>query len=433
MNMKIGFVSLGCSKNLVDSENIMGYLRDQGHTITPDPAEAEVLFVNTCGFIQSAKEESLNTILEMAEYKSQNCKKLIVTGCLAQRYLTDLQKELPEVDRFITIDEYDHIAEILEEELNGVTKPCEHTRLLSTKPWFAYLRIADGCDNRCAYCAIPLIRHDYRSVPMEELLKEAEYLAKQGVKELNLIAQDTSRYGIDLYGKHRLLDLLTELNRIEGFHWIRVLYLYPDEISDELVVGMSELNKVVPYFDIPIQYGNDRMLKLMNRRGTIAEIKHTIGLIRSTFAHSVIRTTMIVGFPTETAKDFQDLLDFVEEMRFDRMGAFTYSLEEDTPSYDMRPRVSRKVMDRRMGQLMELQQKIAQQNSEALVDEVLEVLIESHDGLTEQYRGRSIYSAPDGIDGIVKFKPLKKHNPGEFVKVKIRKASMHDLIGVETE
>lgn len=431
--MKIGFISLGCSKNLVDSEKVMGLLKENGYEFTSNPEEADYIFINTCGFINSAKEESINTILEMAQYKEDNCKKLFVLGCLSQRYREDLIEELPEVDRFITIDEYPNLPAILEAELDHSFVSCRHERLLSSQPWMAYLKIAEGCSNRCAYCAIPLIRHDYQSYDFEHIIEEAKHLASLGVKELNVIAQDTTRYGIEKYGKRRLLELLQELDKIEGFHWIRVLYMYPDEIDDELVVGMKELKHVLPYFDIPVQYGNDRMLQLMNRRGTIDEIKHTIDLIRKTFDRSVLRTTMIVGFPTETQADFNDLLDFVKEVKWDRLGAFTYSLEEDTTSYDMKPRVSEKTMQRRLRILMETQEEIAQANAEQLVGETLEVLVESVDGLTHMYRGRSMYSAPDGIDGMVMFKSDKQYNLGDFVQVKIMKAKIHDLIGVAVE
>lgn len=428
--MKVGFISLGCSKNLVDSERVMGLLKHNGFEFTNHPQDADYLFVNTCGFINSAKEESINTILEMAEYKQDKCKKLFVLGCLSQRYRDDLIEQLPEVDRFITIDEYPQLEAILQEEMDVPFVGCKMPRMLTSQPWMAYLKIAEGCSNRCSYCAIPLIRHDYVSYDFEAIIEEAKMLSAKGVKELNIIAQDTTRYGIEKYGKRRLLELLQELDKIDGFHWIRVLYMYPDEIDDELVVGMKQLKKVLPYFDIPVQYGNDRMLQLMNRRGTIEEIKHTINLIRSTFEHSVLRTTMIVGFPKETQADFNDLMEFVKEVKWDRLGAFTYSLEEDTASYDMKPRVSEKTMQRRLRILMEEQEKIAQENAEKLVGQTLEVLVESVDGLTHMYRGRSMYSAPDGIDGLVLFKSETPLQLGEFVNVKIMKAKVHDLIGV---
>ncbi len=429
--MKIGFISLGCCKNLVDSEQIMGLLKASGHQIIPDAKQAEAIIINTCGFITSAKEEAINTILEMAEYKEHNCKKLIVTGCLPQRYKEELIKEIPEVDRFISIDEYSHIGEILSEVLQEKVKSVygKEDRVLSSYPWMAYLKIADGCDNRCSYCAIPLIRGPYRSVEMMDLIKQAELLAKRGVKELILIAQDTTRYGTDNYGKRRLLDLLKELNKIKGFHWIRVLYMYPDEIDDELVMGMKDLEKVLPYFDIPVQHGNDKMLTLMNRRGSKESILRTISLIREHYEMPVLRTTMIVGFPHETEEDFNELLEFVKETKWDRLGAFTYSLEEGTKGYDMDEQIDEEVKEKRLEILMTLQEKIAQENSEKLIGQTLEVLVEKHDSLTHQYKGRSIFSAPDGVDGEVIFNSKESISCGSFVMVKITAAISHDLIG----
>ena len=428
--MNIGFVSLGCSKNLVDSENIMGLIKAQGYSIVSDPSKADYLFVNTCGFINSAKEESISTILEMAQYKEDRCKKLFVLGCLAQRYKEQLVSELPEVDRFITIDEYPHLPTILRREMNKEFISCDYKRVISTKPWTAYLKIAEGCSNRCSFCAIPLIRHDYRSFDFDEIIAESKFLQSVGVKEVNVIAQDTTRYGIELYGRSRLLDILEELNKMD-FQWIRVLYMYPDEITEELIVGMSKLNKVLPYFDIPVQYGNDRMLKLMNRRGSIEHIKDMISLIKKVYDKPTLRTTMIVGFPQETEEDFNDLIEFVKDVRWDRLGAFTYSIEEDTKAYDMEPKVEEDMAQSRLKILMDVQEKIAHENSMNLVGEVMEVLIESVDGLTNMYRGRSRFSAPDGVDGIVTFKSNNSYKLGEFVKVKIIDANNHDLIAQE--
>jgi len=428
--MNIGFVSLGCSKNLVDSENIMGLIKAQGYSIVSDPSIADYLFVNTCGFINSAKEESISTILEMAQYKEDRCKKLFVLGCLAQRYKEQLVSELPEVDRFITIDEYPHLPTILRREMNKEFISCDYKRVISTKPWTAYLKIAEGCSNRCSFCAIPLIRHDYRSFDFDEIIAEAHFLQTVGVKEVNIIAQDTTRYGIELYGKSRLLDILEELNKMD-FKWIRVLYMYPDEITEDLIIGMSKLDRVLPYFDIPVQYGNDRMLKLMNRRGSIEHIKDMISLIKRVYDKPTLRTTMIVGFPQETEEDFNDLIEFVKDVRWDRLGAFAYSIEEDTKAYDMEPKVSEDVAQSRLKTLMDIQEKIAHENSMNLVGEVMEVLIESVDGLTNMYRGRSRFSAPDGIDGIVSFKSNNAYKLGEFVKVRIIDANNHDLIAQE--
>ncbi len=429
--MKIGFISLGCCKNLVDSEQMMGLLKASGHQIVSDPKIAEAIIINTCGFITSAKEEAINTILEMAEYKELNCRKLIVTGCLPQRYKKELIEEIPEVDRFISIDEYPHLGEILSEILGEKINHVygKEDRVLSSYPWMAYLKIADGCDNRCSYCAIPLIRGGYRSVCMEELVDQAKLLAQRGVKELVLIAQDTTRYGTDNYGKRRLLDLLKEINQIEGLHWIRILYMYPDEIDDELVVEMKKLDKVLPYFDIPVQHGNDKMLTLMNRRGSKESILRTISLIREHYEMPVLRTTMIVGFPHETEEDFNEMLEFVKDVKWDRLGAFTYSLEEGTKGYEMDEQIDEEVKEERLQILMSLQEKIAQQNSEKLIEKTLEVLVEKHDSLTHQYKGRSIFSAPDGVDGEVIFHSRENIACGSFVQVKIKSAISHDLIG----
>ena len=432
-HMKIGVVSLGCCKNLVDSERIMGLLTGSGHEIVSDVHQAEAIIVNTCGFIESAKEEAINTILEMAEYKQEHCRKLIVCGCLAQRYKTELAQAIPEVDCYITLREYPQMSRILSQVLEQPVagEYGKNTRLVSTKPWTAYLKIAEGCDNRCSYCAIPGIRGGYVSFPMEDLIAEATTLAKQGVKELVVIAQDTSRYGTDLYGRRRIWDLLRELNNIDGLHWIRVLYLYPDEIDDEFVTGIRDLDKVIPYFDIPVQHGSDKMLQLMNRRGSIESILRTVRLIRQTYSMPVLRTTMIVGFPQESEEDFQKMLDFVREVRWDRLGAFTYSREEQTPAYTMEGQISQEIMDRRLQQRMCVQNEIAQKNSEALVGQTLEVLIENQDGLTGMFHGRGIHSAPDGIDGVIKFRACRPHEMGTFTMVRITRARHNDLIGEE--
>ena len=429
--MKVGMISLGCCKNLVDSEKIMGLFVSGGCTIVADANDADVLVVNTCGFIEPAKEEAINTILEMAEYKEENCKCLIVTGCLAKRYKEALIDEMPEVDAFIGVDEYDRLPEILH-DLLGLNFPQSYgkcDRLLSTKPWMAYLRIADGCDNRCTYCAIPLIRGGYRSVPMENLIEEAKWLAAKGVKELVLIAQDTTRYGLDLYGKRRLPDLLKALNEIEGFHWIRVLYTYPDELDDELIEGMRHLSKVLPYFDIPIQHGDNVMLKAMNRRGTIESIQKTIDKIKALYPMPVFRTTMIVGFPGETEEMFENMLRFVEKVRWDRLGAFTYSHEEDTLSYDMPGEPEEEIKQERYERLMALQQSISDEKANELVGQTLEVLVEKQDGLSKRYYGRSVHSAPDGIDGSIIFSSSQPIQFGTFVHVKITSAKDYDCYG----
>lgn len=431
--MKIGFVSLGCSKNLVDSEKIMGMLKEGAHEMVSDPSLAEVIIINTCGFINPAKEEAINTIFKMAEYKKQNCKKLIVVGCLAQRYKDTLEAEIPEIDAVISIKEYPHIHEILGQLLDGhdLVSYAKAERLVSSKPWTAYLKIAEGCSNRCTYCAIPLIRGDNVSFPMEQLLEEAKELAARGVKELVLIAQDTTKYGLDLYGRLALLDLLKKLHDIEGFHWIRILYMYPDEIEPELIEGMAKLPKVLPYFDIPMQHANNRMLEAMNRRGTKEEVLRLVDNIRNTFAHPTLRTTFIVGFPTESEADFEELLQFAKDVRWDRMGAFTYSPEEDTPAYSMLDAIDETLKEARLAALMKEQERISLQNQQAMVGQVLEVLVEDQDGLRGVYRGRSVHDAPDEVDGVVMFTSDRMINFGEFVQVKITEALPHDLKGVE--
>lgn len=431
--MKIGFVSLGCSKNLVDSEKIMGMLKNGQHEMVSDPAQAEAIIVNTCGFINPAKEEAIQTIFQMAEYKKQNCKKLIVVGCLAQRYKDTLEEEIPEIDAVISIKEYPHIHEILGSLLDGhdLVSYAKAERLVSSKPWTAYLKIAEGCSNRCTYCAIPLIRGDNVSFPMEQLIEEAKQLAKRGVKELVLIAQDTTKYGLDLYGRLALLDLLEKLHEIEGFHWIRILYMYPDEIEPSLIEGMAKLPKVLPYFDIPMQHANNRMLQAMNRRGTKEEVLDLVKKIRETFEQPTLRTTFIVGFPGETAQEFEELVQFTEDVKWDRMGAFTYSPEEDTPAFDMDGAIEEEIKEARLKELMEKQERISLKNQQNMVGKTIEVLVEDQDGLRGVYRGRSVHDAPDEVDGIVMFTSERVIHFGEFVNVKITEALPHDLKGVE--
>lgn len=431
--MKIGFISLGCSKNLVDSEKMMGMITSGNHELVHNAQEAEAIIINTCGFINSAKEEAINTIFQMAEYKKENCKKLIVVGCLAQRYKEDLLAEIPEIDAVISIKEYPHLHEILKDLLDGHDlvsySKCE--RKVSSKPWTAYLKIAEGCSNRCTYCAIPLIRGGNVSFPMEQLVEEAKALAARGVKELVLIAQDTTKYGVDLYGKRSLLDLLKKMHEIAGFHWIRILYMYPDEIDEELIEGMAELPKVLPYFDIPMQHANNRMLEAMNRRGTKEEVLALVHKIRSTFAYPTLRTTFIVGFPTESDAEFEELMQFVEDVRWDRMGAFTYSPEEDTPAFTMDGAIDESIKETRLARLMKRQEEISLENQSKMIGEVIEVLVEDQEGLTGIYRGRGISSAPDEVDGIVMFTSDRCIDFGTFVKVKITEALPHDFKGVE--
>ncbi len=431
--MKIGIVSLGCSKNLVDTENLIGLLQQSNQEITYSLKQADAIIINTCGFIEPAKEEGVNTILEMSEYKKDRCKKLIVMGCLSERYYADLVDEFPEVDRFIPIREYNQLgvilSEVLEEPIANNYGKCP--QVLTGKPWMAYLKIADGCDNRCSYCAIPLIRGGYVSFPMEKLIEQAKALAAKGVKELNLVAQDTTRYGLDLYGKRKLLELLEECNKIEELHWIRVLYMYPDEIDDELIDGMKKLKKVLPYFDIPVQHGVDKVLKSMNRRGTVESILNTMRKIRSTFETPVLRTTIIVGFPTETEDDFQTCLSFVKDARWNRLGAFTYSKEEDTSAYTMQEEIDEEEKERRLKLLMDIQEEISQKANEEVIGSTLEVLVEKKDALTGLFYGRSIYNAPDGIDGSVIFSSSRSISLGEFVPVRVDRIKNHNFYGKE--
>lgn len=432
--MKIGFISLGCSKNLVDSEKMMGMLKAGNHEMVNDPAIADAIIINTCGFIDPAKEEGINTILEMAEYKKQNCKKLIVVGCLAQRYKAQLEAEIPEIDRVITIKEYDQLHEILGYEFGENLQSYQKSeRLISTKPWTAYLKIAEGCSNNCTYCAIPLIRGGNKSYPMDDLIQEAKDMAARGVKELVLIAQDTTKYGLDLYNKYALADLLTAVNAIEGFAWIRVLYMYPDEISDELIATMKSLDKVIPYFDIPMQHASDSVLKRMNRRGTQADARALVKKLRETFDHPILRTTYIVGFPGESEEEFADLVQFTKDVRWDLMGAFTYSPEEDTRAAQMDDALSEEVKNARRDEIMKLQETISFENNQQFVGKTIEVLVEAQDGLVGMYRGRSRMSAPDDIDGIVKFKADRAIAFGTIVRVHIDKALTYDLIGTEVE
>lgn len=431
--MKIGFISLGCSKNLVDSEKMMGMITSGHHELVHQPQEAEAIIINTCGFINSAKEEAIQTIFVMAAYKKENLKKLIVVGCLAQRYKEDLLQDIPEIDAVISIKEYPHLHEILGQLLDGqdLVSYAKSERLVSSKPWTAYLKIAEGCSNRCTYCAIPLIRGGNVSVPMEQLVEEAKQLASRGVKELVLIAQDTTKYGIDLYGELSLLKLLQKMHAIEGFHWIRILYMYPDEISEELVKGMAELPKVLPYFDIPMQHADDRMLALMNRRGTQKEVRNLVDMIRRYHAQPTLRTTFIVGFPQEDEAAYQELVQFVKDIRWDRMGAFTYSPEEDTPAFTMEGAIPEQVKEERLCELMALQEEISLKNQRRMIGQEIEVLVESQEGLTGKYRGRGSSSAPDEVDGIVVFTSERAIPMGSFVKVKVIDALPHDLIGEE--
>lgn len=428
--MKVGFVSLGCCKNLVDSEKIMGMLRRNGHTIVSDPKQANAIIVNTCGFIESAKEESINTIFEMASYKKKNLEKLIVCGCLAQRYTKALREEIPEIDAVIPIREYDKLASTLQKMLGSDTALDKSERVLSGNPWSAYVKISDGCSNRCSYCAIPLIRGSQKSRTIEDIMEEVNELADMGVKELTLIAQDTTKYGLDNYGKLMLPELLRQVSKVEGLHWIRILYMYPDEIVDDVLQAMSESEKIIPYFDIPMQHANNRMLKLMNRRGPKEDVLRVVDKIHTMFPDATLRTTMIVGFPTESEDEFNELVDFIKEIKWDRMGAFTYSKEEDTPAYSMDGQIDEKVQQDRLARLMAVQEEISKEKNKEKIGKVIEVLVEEKEGLVDRYRGRSKADAPDEVDGQVIFTSDKPLELGSFVHVKIEDAKAFDVYGV---
>ena len=428
--MKIGFISLGCAKNLVDSENIIALFDDPFFEYEYDLKKCDAILINTCGFILSAKEEAIDTILEIAEYKNQNLKKLIVTGCFVQRYYEECLEEFPEVDLFVKIEDYPKLSELLSKLFDHqFVHTYGKNRKLVNNSYTAYLKISDGCDNRCAYCAIPLIRGNCRSYSIEENVEEARRLLESGVKELNVVAQDTTYYGHDLYGEFRLKDLIRELDKLD-FNWIRILYMYPDEIEEDLLIQMSKCKRVLPYFDIPIQYGNDEILKLMNRRGTVQLIKEKITLIRKYFKDACIRTTMIVGFPHETEKTFNDTLELVKEIGFDSLGAFTYSPEEDTKAYDMDEQVEEEVKQERYEQLMALQQQIVEEKNKARVGKVYTTLIERYEALFDRYVGRSYLSAPDGIDGVIFIKSDKELKIGEFYEVEISGYQNYDLLGI---
>lgn len=434
MNTKVGLVSLGCAKNLVDSENLLGMLAQRGMEIVADPAEADVIFVNTCGFIESAKEESIEAIFDMAQYKrTGSLKKLFVTGCLAQRYPDALMSEIPEIDGIMGVSDYARLDEMLgEAEVNH--RPCytaagprflNTPRVLTSAGYSAYVKISDGCDNRCTYCAIPLIRGKYSSRPFDDIVAECKRLAEGGVTEITLIAQDTSRYGCDLGDGHYLLpELLEEVHKIEGIHWLRVLYCYPDSTEDRLLDTIARLPKVAPYLDLPLQHIDDDLLRRMNRRGSSEWIKSRLAECRK--RGILVRTTMIVGFPGETEEQFRTLLDFVKEARFDRLGAFTYSPEEGTPAAKMPNQIDEDVKNLRLDQLMMLQQSVSMEINEARIGTVCEVLVDGYD--EGRPYGRSIYEAPES-DGCIWLKSDRELTPGAYVNARITDADAYDLYG----
>ena len=438
--MNIYFVSLGCDKNLVDSENMLGILQENGYQLISEEQNADIIIVNTCCFIHDAKEESITTILEMAEYKkSGQLKALIVTGCLAERYKDEILKEIPEVDALLGTASFDEILEVIEKIMQGG----KHTRfegldrlptvrskrVLTSGTFSTYLKIAEGCDKRCTYCIIPQVRGNFRSVPMEELLREANYLAEQGVKELILVAQETTLYGVDLYGEKTLPKLLSELCKIEKIEWIRILYCYPEEITDELIEVMKKEPKICRYLDLPIQHASDRILKLMGRRTNKADLIDIIQKLRSNLPDIVLRTTLITGFPTETEEEHQELCEFVRQMRFERLGVFTYSKEDQTPAAKLKPQILVKVKKQRRKELMKLQQDIVFEFTSGLIGRRFQVLIEGKIAEEDQvYIGRTTMDAPQ-VDGFLFLNCDRELISGDIVWAVVTGAKGYDLIG----
>ena len=437
--MNILFISLGCDKNLVDSEVMLGLLNAKGYQMVDDEMEADIIIVNTCCFIHDAKEESIQTILEMAQYKTDGrLKVLVVTGCLAQRYQQEILDEIPEVDAVLGTTSYDKIVEAVEEALAGKghvevedidALPLVDTRrLVTTGGHFAYLKIAEGCDKHCTYCIIPKIRGNFRSVPMERLIKEAGELAGQGVKELILVAQETTLYGKDLYGEKSLHRLLRELCKISGIRWIRILYCYPEEIDENLIQVMKEEKKICHYLDLPIQHANDDILKRMGRRTSKKQLEEIIGRLRREIPDIALRTTLITGFPGETKEQHEELMEFVDEMEFDRLGVFTYSPEEDTPAAGMPDQVPEEVKEERQAEIMELQQEIVFDQAEAMIGREVLVMIEGKVADENAYVGRTYKDAPN-VDGLIFINTEAELMSGDFAKVKVTGALEYDLIG----
>ena len=438
--MKILFISLGCDKNLADSEEMLGLLTAGGHEITDDETQADAIVINTCCFIKDAKEESVETILEMAEYKKTgSCHALIVTGCMAQRYQKEIIEEVPEVDAVLGTTSYGDIVKALEEAVAGnhfeefrdidYLPDTGSKRVLTTGGHFGYLKIAEGCDKHCTYCIIPKLRGKFRSVPMERLIAQAEDMAEQGVKELILVAQETTVYGKDLYGKKSLHILLKKLCEIRGIRWIRILYCYPEEIYDELIETIRDEKKICHYLDIPIQHASDRILKRMGRRTSKQELIDIVGKLRKEIPDIVLRTTLIIGFPGETEEDHEELKEFVDEMEFDRLGVFTYSPEENTPAAEMADQVPEEVKEERRDELMELQQEISYDRGQDRIGQELLVMIEGKVADESAYIGRTYGDAPK-VDGYIFVQTGELLMTGDFAKVRVTGALEYDLIGV---
>ena len=429
MNKKVGIVSLGCAKNQVDAEMLLFTLRGRGYTIVDDPAKADAVIVNTCGFIDSAKQESIDEIIELGNLKREGkIKAIIVTGCLAERYQDEITKQLYEIDAAVGIGANEQIADVVEQVLGGngtlelfpdkLALPLEGGRGLSTPFYTAYLKIAEGCDNKCTFCAIPMIRGKFRSRKIENLIEEAKVLAADGVRELNIIAQDTTRYGEDLYGKPSLDKLLTELCKIDGLHWIRVLYCYPDSITDELIDVMAREEKIVNYIDLPLQHCNSEILRKMHRRGDRASLTALLNKMREKIPNVIFRSTFITGFPGETEEQFEELAEFAKEMNFQRLGCFAYSQEEGTPAAKMPDQLDDDVKQQRADIIMEHQQQVMAEYCESLLDTDIEVLVEGFDRLAECWYGRTYADAPE-VDGCVFFTSPEKPQIGSFVTVHI--------------
>lgn len=436
---KIGFVSLGCSKNLVDTENMIGIMTREGYEVVGDPSEAEIIVVNTCGFIDSAKEEAIATLLEMAEYKNGNCRLLVCAGCLAQRYYEDIRNELPEVDVILGTGSYKDISSAIKEaEEKGKSTYLddinfeigEEERVRTTPHYMGYIKIAEGCDNFCTYCAIPSIRGRYRSRKMESIVSEAERMAEEGVKEIILVAQDTTRYGVDLYGEKKLSELLRRLCAIEKLKWVRVHYCYPEAIDDELIETFKNEDKIVKYLDIPVQHGCDSVLKRMGRKTTRAQILDRVKLLREKVEGITLRTSIITGFPGETQEEFESLLDFVKEARFDRMGVFAYSREEGTPAAKLPMQIDDMVKEERRDRVMELAKSISLERNEGMLGKITEVVVEGFED--NLYFGRSGAESVD-VDPKIYFGSLDELNEGDFIKVKIVNFDEYDLYGEQVE
>lgn len=442
MTNKIGLVSLGCAKNQTDAETMLALLEKDGYRAVADPSQADIIIVNTCGFIDAAKQESIDAILEMAEYKTDGCcRRLIVTGCLAERYADDILKELPEVDAVLGTGDYDRISEIIKQALDSDDVPvikghidrtpeCNVPRVLLTPPYTAYLKIADGCDNNCTYCAIPKIRGHFRSRSVADILSEARELAAKGVKELILIAQDTTRYGLDI--NTSLAALLEELVKLDGIEWIRAHYFYSEAITKELIDTMARYDKICAYIDMPVQHADNYILRRMARRTSREEMEEKIAYMRKTLKDCYIRTSIIVGFPGETEEHFQNLYDFVEKMRFDRMGVFTYSQEEGTPAAQFPDQIDEEIKEQRLDRLMTLQQQISSELNRAKIGQTLDVLVEGYDEDNYLFYGRGRGDSID-VDGKIYFATVEDVKPGDIIKVKILDASEYDLTGERTE